>query len=129
VFSVDATGPSSARIWRQATVRRMNEVKNGAMTADHHDVAPLAGLERHRVGQRVGQAEGEEGRQPGEEHRAAEVRGEVGQGRDVVAEVHVAVVVAGVAGELRLEAETVNSWPSGMTKKTSSQSAPGSRSR
>ena len=28
-----ATGPSSARICRHATVRRMKEVKNGAMTA------------------------------------------------------------------------------------------------
>ena len=32
MFSVEATGPSSARIWRHAMVRRMNEVKNGAMT-------------------------------------------------------------------------------------------------
>ena len=29
---MSATGPSSARIWRQAMVRRMNDVKNGAMT-------------------------------------------------------------------------------------------------
>ena len=101
-------------------------MKNGAMTQHQHDVAPAPRLERDRVGQRVAEDEREQ-RSPG--RRTAGSAGSAGQNSlrasRVVADVDVAVVVAGEPGHRDCSDSPSQLRRAGTTKKTSSQSRPG----